>query len=229
MTFNRLAHWPRTDKLLLALVLAGIVALVALLFLIGQPSIQSLDETIVRMLRTTESASEAIGPKWFLESARDYTALGGYSVLMLLTSLVWLFLRLEQRRTKARFVLAVILSGYVMSMALKEAVGRARPSVVPHLSHVERGSGSHSFPSGHSTMSTVVYVTLALMLSELSSRRLVRAFLIVAPLSIAAAVGASRVLMGVHYPTDVLAGWAVGLSWSLGAWLIVRRWRNEIR
>jgi len=218
-------RWPLTDRIVLGVVIAGVIIFVGLAGAIGSPLVQSFDESLIRALRTDDAAQSPRWPAWFQEVARDYTALGGYAVLSTLTFLVWAFLRLEGRRQRARFAVVVTILGYLMSMLLKELINRPRPDIVPHLSHVD-GIGKESFPSGHSTMSTVVYVTLALMLSELSARKRVKAFLIVAPLSIAVAVGISRVMMGVHYPTDVIAGWACGLSWALGAWLMLRRWRR---
>ncbi len=218
-------RWPLTDRIVLGVVIAGIVVFVALACAIGSPLIQSIDEAVIRALRTDDEALGPRWPAWFQEVARDYTALGGYAVLMTLTFLVWAFLRLEGRHQRARFAIVVVISGYLMSMLLKGLISRPRPDIVPHLAHVDH-IGKQSFPSGHSTMSTIVYLTLALMLSELSSRRRVKAFLIVAPITVAVAVGISRVMMGVHYPTDVIAGWACGLSWSLGAWLVLRRWRR---
>lgn len=218
-------RWPLIDRIVLSVVICCALLFVFLAFAIGSPFVQGLDESLIRALRNDDATQSPRWPAWFQEVARDYTALGGYAVLMTLTFLVWAFLRLEGRRQRARFAVIVTVSGYIMSMLLKELIDRPRPDVVSHLSHVD-GIGKESFPSGHSTMSTVVYVTLALMLSELSARKRVKAFLFVAPMSIAFAVGISRVMMGVHYPTDVIAGWACGLSWALGAWLLLRRWRR---
>lgn len=219
-------RWPLTDRIVAGVVGLCVLVVLALSLAIGSPPVQALDEALIRALRTDDAALNPRWPAWFQEVARDYTALGGYAVLSTLTFLVWAFLRLEGRRQKARFAVLVTISGYVMNMVLKDLINRPRPNIVPHLAHVD-GIGRESFPSGHSTMSTIVYVTLALMLSELSARKRVKAFLLIAPLSIAFAVGVSRVMMGVHYPTDVIAGWASGLSWSLGAWLLLRRWRRE--
>lgn len=163
-------RWPLMDRIVLGVVIAGIVVFVALACAIGSPLIQSIDESLIRALRTDDEALGPRWPAWFQEVARDYTALGGYAVLMTLTFLVWAFLRLEGRRQRARFAMLVVICGYLMSMVLKGLISRPRPDIVPHLAHVDH-IGKQSFPSGHSTMSTVVYLTLALMLSELSARQ----------------------------------------------------------
>ena len=160
-------------------------------------------------------------------TTRDFTALGGYGILSTITILVTTFLHLERRPARGHFIVVTVLAGYSLSMMLKAIIARPRPDIVPWLSHVH----SSSFPSGHSMMSAVVYLSLGLMLSDLTSRRLVKTFVVVAPLTISALVGFSRVYMGVHYPTDVVAGWWLGISWSLACWLAVRRWRafREVR
>lgn len=219
--------WRRSEKIGLGVVVFCLVGFIALVFSIETSFVLALDESVIRMLRSGEHLEKLVGPRWLQECARDYTALGGYAVLLMLTLLVYGFLRLEQRRSAGLFIVATVVSGYIMGMVLKETIGRPRPEIVPHLSGVDSGIGGPSFPSGHSTMSTVVYVTMALMLSQLSSHKRVKVFLLVAPLAIAFVVGASRVMMGVHYPTDVLGGWMVGLAWAVGAWLLMRLRRRH--
>ena len=111
---------------------------------------------------------------------------------------------------------------YTAGMSLKVLFGRPRPSVVTHLSHVS----SLSFPSVHSMMSAVVFITIGLLLSEMTTDRRVRVLLLAAPLCLTLLVGFSRVCMGVHYPTDVLAGWGVGLGWTWTAFQLRHRWQN---
>jgi undecaprenyl-diphosphatase len=106
----------------------------------------------------------------------------------------------------------------LLSTLLKDVFDRPRPSVVPHLSYV----ATSSFPSGHSLMAAVVYLTLGSLLARLvQSARLKLYFLSVAVV-LACLVGMSRVYLGVHYPTDVLAGWAAGLAWAVLCWLLAR-------
>ena len=214
-------RWTATEHLGLAVMIAGLFSFAVLAELITVPGTQQLDESVLWMFRDTEDPSRPVGPLWFHELARDFTALGGYGLLSTVLVLVTVFLHLERRHSRAHFVVVTVIAGYAISVFLKHAFDRPRPEIVPHLSHVS----SSSFPSGHSMMSAVVYLTLGLMLAEIASCRRVKCFLVITPLTIAAAVGVSRVLMGVHYPTDVAAGWSVVLSWTLFCWLLLRRYR----
>lgn len=220
-------RWKKTEVFGLLMMVTGLAVFAILALQLGQPSLQNFDEAIVRNLRDAENPATPIGPGWFKELTRDFTALGGYGILSTITILITTFLHLERRPARAHFVVFAIVAGYSLSMILKAVIARPRPDIVPWLSHVH----SSSFPSGHSMMSAVVYLSLGLMLSDLTSRRLVKIFVVVAPLTISAAVGFSRVYMGVHYPTDVVAGWWLGISWSLACWLAIRRWRafREVR
>ncbi len=213
--------WPWTERLGLSMLVLTATIFAVLTTLVSSQATQAFDDSVIRALRKPDDLSLPIGPFWFVELARDFTALGGYGVLITLTVLVTTFLVLERKGHRARFAGWTIGGGYLLSMALKALVGRPRPDIVPWLSFPH----SSSFPSGHSMMSAIVYLTMGLMLSELASHRRVKVFLAVSPLAIAAAVGFSRVYMGVHYVTDVAAGWSAGICWALLCWLIVRRRR----
>jgi undecaprenyl-diphosphatase len=160
-------QWKKTEVFGLLMMLAGLAIFVILAAQLGTPSVQRFDETVVRSLRNAENPAEPIGPGWFKELARDFTALGGYGILSTITILVTTFLHLERRPARAHFVVVTIVAGYTLSMVLKAVIARPRPDIVPWLSHVH----SSSFPSGHSMMSAVVYLSLGLMLSDLTSRR----------------------------------------------------------
>jgi undecaprenyl-diphosphatase len=214
--------WPWTERLGLSMLVLTAAIFAVLTMLVSNQATQGFDESVVRALRKPDDPNLPVGPFWFVELARDFTALGGYGVLITLTVLVTTFLVLERKPSHARFAGWTICGGYVLSMALKALVGRPRPDIVPWLSFPH----SSSFPSGHSMMSAIVYLTMGLMLSELASNRRVKVFLAVSPLAIAAAVGFSRVYMGVHYVTDVAAGWSAGICWALLCWLIIRRRRS---
>ncbi|MCA9059114.1 MAG: phosphatase PAP2 family protein [Planctomycetaceae bacterium] len=180
------------------------------------------DAAMLGWLRDPSRPDQMIGPPVLQEAMRDYTALGGYAVLLIAILVAALFLYFLRGRSDVRFLLLTSLGGYTAGMSLKVLFGRPRPSVVTHLSHVS----SLSFPSVHSMMSAVVFITIGLLLSEMTTDRRVRVLLLAAPLCLTLLVGFSRVCMGVHYPTDVLAGWGVGLGWTWTAFQLRHRWQN---
>lgn len=215
------SSWRWTEKLSFSICLAGIGIFAVLVVLISAPATQAFDESVIRQMRTPDDLARPVGPNWLAESMRDWTALGGYSVLLTITVLVSVFLFLEGQNSHARVILATVIAGFLLTLLLKAIVSRPRPDIVPHHSYVD----SPSFPSGHSMMAAIVYLTLGLMLSDLASHRRVKVFLVVAAIAISGTVGFSRIYMGVHYPTDVLAGWWAGTSWALAIWLVLRRRR----
>lgn len=177
-----------------------------------------LDEQIIRGLRSADDPAVPAGPKWLANFMRDVTALGGYGVLTLLTLGVAGFLALRRRWGTAGLVLVAAIGGAALTEGLKGVFDRPRPAVVPHLDHVSTAS----FPSGHATSAAAVYLTLGVLLAGTVSRPAVRAYLLGWGVLLAGLVGVSRVFLGVHYPTDVLAGWAVGLSWAIMCGLVAK-------
>lgn len=156
------------------------------------------------------------GPMWLQSAARDATALGSTTVLSLLVCMAVLFLLLSGRRGMALFVLASTLGGTLLSTLLKGAFSRPRPDVIPHGDFVT----SASFPSGHAMMSAIVYLTLGVLLARLANARAQKLYIMGAALFLSGIVGLSRVYLGVHWPTDVLAGWVAGAAWAMGGWMV---------
>jgi undecaprenyl-diphosphatase len=169
-------------------------------------------------MRRADDPSRPIGPRWLPEVGRDLTALGGVAALTLTTAFVAGYLLIVRKYHAMWLVLAATLGGLLISTLLKHLIDRARPDLVPHLSHVY----TSSFPSGHSMLSAVVYLTLGALLTRLAAERRVKLYFLAAALLLTFLVGVSRVYMGVHYPTDVLAGWTAGLVWALLCWLVAR-------
>jgi undecaprenyl-diphosphatase len=169
---------------------------------------------ILRAFRQPDNPAIGIGPAWLPSMVRDVTALGSVVDLALLVALVTGLLLLRRRLRTAGVILFATVGGVLISNGIKSATHRERPHVVPHLMDVS----SQSFPSGHSMMSSVVYLTLGALLAQTMARRREKLYLIGCALLLTVLVGLSRLYLGVHYPSDVLAGWAAGVAWALLCW-----------
>ena len=159
------------------------------------------------------------GPPALLEAVRDWTALGGVLLRNVFAGIAIAGLLLVRLRREATLLAVTILSGWVVNTLIKALVGRPRPTIVSHLAE----AGGSSFPSGHSFNSAVVYMGMALALAALSARRGVRWSLIAGAAALTALIALSRVWLGVHYPSDVLAGWLGGMAWALTASALLYR------
>jgi undecaprenyl-diphosphatase len=186
------------------------------------------DQDILGFLHGGAVQEGVLGSQRATEAVRDVTALGSFSVLGLFTAIVCGYLAITGRRRASLFVLVAVVSGIVVSHGLKAAFDRPRPDLVEHYAVVF----TRSFPSGHSMLAAVVYLTLGALLARLHASWRAKAFLLGAAVAIVVLVGISRLLLAVHWPTDVLAGWAVGSSWALLCWavfLILQRRRTVER
>jgi undecaprenyl-diphosphatase len=182
-----------------------------------------LDQRILMAMRVPGDPGRPIGPAWVEEVFRDFTGLGGVGVLGLLTVATLAYLWLMGMHRAAVYLLAAIGGGLLVSLALKAGFHRPRPDLVSHGSVIY----TSSFPSGHSMLSATVYLTGGAMLALLHSRRAVRVFILVCAVLATVLVGISRVYLGVHWPTDVLAGWAGGAAWAALCWLVAQRFRKR--
>lgn len=176
------------------------------------------DQWAVRAMRNPEDLAKPIGPPWLAEVGRDLTALGGIAVLTLLTIAVTGFLWLRRMYGAMWLVLAATLGGLIVTTALKQWFERPRPDIVPHLSLVH----TSSFPSGHSMLSATVFLTLGALLGRFVQEFRLKAYFLIVALILTLLVGVSRVYLGVHWPTDVLAGWCAGLAWATLCWFVAR-------
>ena len=226
----------RDRRELTVLLVALLVLALAQLFLLlaGQVlegDTQAFDERILASLRDPQNPSVPIGPWWLRSGALDITALGSATVLGLTVLAVSGYLVLQRLYRIAGFVVLASAGGWLLNDLLKAAFNRTRPSVVPHLREV----ASASFPSGHALTSAAVFLTLGVLLMRVSDRPLTRFYCLAVAMLATLLVGVSRVFLGVHYPTDVLAGWLIGLSWALLCWLVERAlegqrgWKEERR
>ncbi|MGC3874542.1 phosphatase PAP2 family protein [Halomonas sp. GXIMD04776] len=205
--------------LLSAVVLfAGIWGFIELADTVMEGETRPLDERILLAFRTPGDLADPLGPGWIEELGRDFTALGGVGVLVFITLITFGYLLLSRYYRASIFLLTSVGGGLLASTLLKLLFDRPRPDLVSHGSIVYTAS----FPSGHSMMAAVTYLTLAALLIRIQPRRRLKAYLLLAALLVTVLVGISRVYMGVHWPTDVLAGWTAGAVWASLCWLIAR-------
>jgi undecaprenyl-diphosphatase len=221
--WRRLAGWVgRADLVVLLAALAVATSVWAFLAIAdrvtdGPPG--HLDERLLRELRHPDNPAEPVGPVWLQEAARDVTALGGYTVLTLVVGAVLGYLLIGRHFHAALLVAVATAGGWLLSILLKDLYDRPRPELVPHLTRV----ASSSFPSGHAMLSAVVYLTLGALLARLVPRWRAKLYFVAVAVFLTLLVGCSRVYLGVHYPTDVAAGWAAGVAWATLCWLAARK------
>jgi undecaprenyl-diphosphatase len=218
---SRLREWVHSEIMILVLLLVvagGAACFIRIADWVRDREIQGFDEKVLRGLRSEADPAVPIGPWWVADVARNITALGSVPVLLLLVISVSGFLYLLGKRHAMGFLLVCVVGGVVLTIILKETFGRARPDLVPRLEAVS----SASFPSGHSMMSAVVYLTLAVMLARIFASMRIRVYVICVAVTVSLLVGLSRMFLGVHYPSDVLAGWIVGFVWSISCWIAAR-------
>lgn len=178
----------------------------------------SLDNEILLYFRVDGHPDTPIGPAWLQGAMRDITALGSASVLTLITAAAAIYLFLIKRPATALFVIASIASGQMLSSLLKAGVDRPRPELVSHLAQ----ETSLSFPSGHAMISALVFLTLGALVSRVVHGRTTKIYVLSLAVFITLLVGVSRIYLGVHWPSDVLAGWCAGFAWAMLWWLAAR-------
>ncbi len=217
---NRLRHLPIEFPFLMAAltVTGGVWAFVELADEVIEGEARVFDRMVLMLFRSSADPQMLLGPPWFQEFCRDVTALGSIGVLVMTVLAVAVFLLLARRVRMALFVAVSSLGGVALGYGLKTAFDRPRPDLVPHAVEVMTAS----FPSGHAMMSAVVYLTLGALLARLLPERRLRIYVLGIALLLSTMIGLTRIYFGVHWPSDVIAGWAVGAAWAAGCWLVSR-------
>ncbi|HYD44555.1 MAG TPA: phosphatase PAP2 family protein [Phenylobacterium sp.] len=194
---------------------AGLLSFLEIADDMAEGDTRGVDEALMLMLRDPGELSEPVGPAWVKTMAMDFTSLGSLAVLGLIVLLLaGLFLALR-RRLEAALIVASAGGGLALSQGLKAFFDRDRPDPAWHA--VEAVNAS--FPSGHAMLSAVVFLTLGALVSRFATRRRIRAWALGTAMLLTLLVGLSRVYLGVHWPSDVLAGWCLGSAWAGGCWL----------
>jgi undecaprenyl-diphosphatase len=217
---DRFMTFEPIGLMMFALLAGGLFLFLNLTGEVLEGETHAFDERILLALRVPGDLSTPVGPYWLTHAVGDITALGGTTVLSLMTVLATIYLLLARQRAIAAFMFASIVGGWIASAGLKLGVARPRPDIVPHLVEVH----DLSFPSGHAMLSAVTYLTLGALLSRAEKYRSTRIFLLGTGILLTLMIGMSRIYLGVHYPTDVLGGWCAGATWAAGVWMISRRY-----
>lgn len=205
--------------LLAAMIIAGgAYGFVELTEIARETTPHAFDTRILLAFRTPGDLDNPIGPPWMEEAVRDMTSLGSASVLVFIAAAIVFFLLIAGRTAGALFVLAAMAGGQLLSSVLKLGIDRPRPELVSHLAEVH----TLSFPSGHAMMSAVTYLTLGALLARVVHGRTLKIYVLGVAVLATFLVGASRVYLGVHWPSDVLAGWCAGAAWAMLCWLAAR-------
>jgi undecaprenyl-diphosphatase len=175
------------------------------------------------LLRNPQALNDPLGPAWFEDVMRDMTGLGGIGVVIGGSALLAGYLWLQRRRMDVLILAGSVAGAQIVSAVSKLLVSRPRPDLVSHEAEIY----SASFPSGHTLMATVTWVTFAMLLAADFQDRRVRDYLLLVAWIVAIAVGCSRIYLGVHWPSDVLAGWAIGALWMIILSRLVPRLRGQ--
>lgn len=175
------------------------------------------DRGIIMALRSGGNPADPIGAPWLEEVARDVTALGSFAFLGFVFLATVGYHLLVGKRALALLMSVAVLGGAAIGTALKMGFDRPRPDIA-HAARVFTAS----FPSGHATLSAVTFLTLAAVLTRANADPRIKAYFIVMAVFLTIVVGLSRVYLGVHYPSDVLAGWCIGAAWAILCWTAAR-------
>jgi undecaprenyl-diphosphatase len=205
-------HHPDSFVLVLFLIIAAaLFAFLKLASEVAEGDTEAFDRWVLQALRGAADPTAPIGPDWLRRTMVDLTALGGTPVLTLIVIVVAAYLVAARKVATAAFVVAAVSGGGLASTLLKLVFARTRPDIVGQLVEVH----SASFPSGHALNSAVTYLTLGALLARTESARWMRIYVMAVAMSLTLMIGCSRVYLGVHWPSDVIAGWCFGAAWAL--------------
>ncbi|WP_421915229.1 phosphatase PAP2 family protein [Mesorhizobium sp.] len=218
-TARTLINWIEFPVLLAGSIIAGALwGFEELMEVARATTPHAFDTEILLAFREPGQPNNPIGPPWLEGAVRDITSLGSASVLVLITAAVIIYLLLVRRWGTALFMFVAVAGGQVLSSLLKFGIDRPRPELVSHLVN----ETSLSFPSGHAMLSAVTYLTLGSLAARFLHGRTTKIYVLALAVLTTLLVGVSRIYLGVHWPSDVLAGWCAGFAWAMLCWLVAR-------
>jgi undecaprenyl-diphosphatase len=217
--WRRFLSIERALLISLLVIAASLFAFFRIASEVSEGDTMALDRFLLLGLRSPADPALPIGPRWLPEAMTSLTAFGSMTGLLLVCLAVIFYLLLGRRLRTALFLFAATAGGVALGGLLKAIYARPRPALVPHLVDVT----SSSFPSGHAADSAIVYLTLAALLARTVPERALRIYIIGVAIILTLLIGISRVYLGVHWPSDVAAGWTLGAAWALACSLAYAR------
>ncbi|WP_421995953.1 phosphatase PAP2 family protein [Roseococcus sp.] len=218
---RRLLHGEVVLVVALLALAVMLLAFVSLADEVIEGDMAGFDHAVVMFFRHGSDLAQPIGPAWLPEMVRDVTALGSFAVLGLVLAVSLAYLLMVGQRRIALFMAASVLGGTLVSTLLKQGFDRPRPDY-PQMAQVFTAS----FPSGHALLSAVTYLTIGIILARVAGERHHRVFFVAVAVMLTLLIGASRVYLGLHYASDVLAGWSIGAAWATLCWSVLL-WTEE--
>ncbi|WP_142849759.1 phosphatase PAP2 family protein [Telmatospirillum sp. J64-1] len=228
---ERHAFAGRQDRKILLLFGVALLAVMAAMVFVAitdevtEGGGNELDQLVLFHLRVNGDPAHLVGPHWLVTAAQDITALGSFTVVYLFSAIAIFFLMLARRFRAALLVAVSVGGGTVLSIMLKDVFSRARPDIAWHV--VETATAS--FPSSHATSAAVAYLTLGALLARMTPRLRLKLFIMGTAILLTVMIGLTRIYLGVHWLSDVVAGWALGAAWALLCWTVTLWLQTRIR
>jgi len=222
-------HFVRAEAVLVAVLAVTTLAVMGFVEVaddMSEADGQMFDRFVLDAVRTPGDPTNPIGPHWLEIAMADLTALGGIAVLLAVTIVVSGFLLILRRPLAVMFLVTALGGGILLSQTLKRLYNRERPPLDYQAVEVINAS----FPSGHAMLSAVFYLTLGAIVAKAQPRKRLKAYVLTVAILLTAIVGLSRIYLGVHWATDVMAGWCVGAAWAGACWAaawLFERWRGR--
>jgi undecaprenyl-diphosphatase len=205
------------------ILLTGVILLCLVSLSVVSGKINFLDNSILLSFRNARNTSIPAGPEWLLSFMLDVSALGSATIVFLVTILTSGLLILKNKYSSLRVILFAFIGGGIIELLMKEIFSRQRPQIVLHFVNVN----SLSYPSGHSAMSAIIYISLIFIIFTLDIKTSIKIYFLYSAVFLILIIGISRIYLGVHYPSDVLGGWALGLIWSSISVILARNFKKE--
>lgn len=220
----RLVRSEAMELVAVALIAGALLAFAAIADEMQEAPGRTFDLWVLQTLHPGPNLRDAIGPRWLEHAMLDLTSIGSVAVLASVSVIAIGYLLIERHASRAFALVLALVGGLALSETLKLVFERSRPPDAYRAAEVVNAS----FPSGHALLSTVVYLSLGAMLARAMPKRELRFYVMAVAILLALAVGATRIYLGVHWTTDVLAGWCLGASWATACWLVERTIRRML-